>query len=101
MQKHDDQHKLWSRALAIYGASNPILSLRVSNRIRDVSRLSLAPVTNNVSAYIQKLLNVTCDKLYELDAHLAQAPMKIMAMDVDPETKQASLILMFSFTLKL
>ena len=36
-----------------------------------------------------------------LDAHLAQAPMRLIAMGVDLETKQASLILMHSFTGKL
>ena len=50
----------------------------------------------HVSAYIQKLPNVTGDDILALDAHLAQAPMRLKAMGVDPETKQASLILMSS-----
>jgi hypothetical protein len=55
----------------------------------------------NVSAYIQKLPNVTSDDISALDAHLAQAPMRLTAIGVDLETKQASLILMSSFTGKL
>jgi hypothetical protein len=48
----------------------------------------------NVSAYIQKLPNVTGDDISELDAHLAHAPMRLTSMGIDPETKQAILILM-------
>jgi hypothetical protein len=55
----------------------------------------------NVSAYIQKLPNVTGDDIAILDAHLAQAPMRLTRMGVDLATKQASLILMSSFTGKL
>jgi hypothetical protein len=62
--------------------------------------LSWTPVLN-VFAYIQKLPNVTCDDISELDAHLDHAPMRLTTMGVDPETKQASLILMSSFTGKL
>ena len=52
----------------------------------------------NVSTCIQKLLTVIGDNITELDAHLAPAPMELTAMSVDPETIQASLILMSSFT---
>ena len=55
----------------------------------------------NVSAYIQKLPNVTGDDIAALDAHLAQTPMRLTSMGVDPKTKQASLILMSSFNGKL
>ncbi len=55
----------------------------------------------NVSAYIQKLPNVNGEDIAALDAHLAQAPMRLTTMGVDLETKQASLILMSSFTGKL
>jgi len=55
----------------------------------------------NVPAYIQKVSNVISDDISELGAHLAQAPMRLTSMGVDPETKQASLILMSSFTGKL
>jgi hypothetical protein len=41
---------------------------------------------------------VNGDNLNELDSHLAQAPIKLRAMGVDPDTRQASLILMSSFT---
>ena len=91
------RHKLWSHALAINGSSNLALSLKSSNRRTDVPRLFGAHVTK-VSAYIQKLPNVTSDNISELDAHLAQAPMKLTNMGVDPETKQAILVLMPSFT---
>jgi hypothetical protein len=57
--------------------------------------------TLNVFAYIQKLPNVTCDDISELYVHLAQAPMRLASMGVDPETKQASLIFMSSFIGKL
>jgi hypothetical protein len=46
--------------------------------------------TLNVSAYIQKIPNVTSDDIPELDAHLAQVPMRLTAMGVDPEAKQGS-----------
>ncbi len=50
----------------------------------------------NVSAYIQKLPNVTCDDIPELDAHLAYTPMRLTTMGiVDHETKQASITLIF------
>ena len=55
----------------------------------------------NISAYIQKLPNVTGYDISELDAHLAHAPMRLTTIGVDPETKQASLILMCSFTRKM
>jgi len=55
----------------------------------------------NVSAYIQKLPNVTGDDIATLDAHLAQAPMRLTVMVVGHETEQASLIYMPSFTGKL
>ena len=45
--------------------------------------------TLNVSTYIQKLPNVIGDDISKLDAHLAQAPIRLTAMGVDPETKQA------------
>jgi len=41
------------------------------------------------------------DNLTELDSHLAQAPIKLTTMGVDLDTRQASLILMSSFTGKL
>ena len=55
----------------------------------------------NVSTYVQKLTSVTSDDISELDAHLAQTHMRLTTMGVDPETKQASLILMSSFIGKL
>jgi hypothetical protein len=100
MQKHDDQHKLWTQALAIYGSSAFAFSLRASKSRSHVPMLPGTP-TLNVFAYIQKLPNVTGDDISELYAHLAQAPMILTTMGVDPETKQASLILVSSFTGKL
>ena len=55
----------------------------------------------NVSAYIKKLPNVNGENIAALDAHLAQAPMRLRAMGVDHETKQANLMLMSSFIGKL
>ncbi len=55
----------------------------------------------HISAYIQKLPNINGDDIATLDAHLTQAPMRLTTMGVDPATKQASLILMSSFTRKL
>jgi hypothetical protein len=55
----------------------------------------------SISNYIQKLPNVNGDNLTELDSHFTQAPIKLTTMGVDPETRQASLILMFYFTRKL
>ena len=55
----------------------------------------------NGFARIQKLPNVTGDGIATLDAHLAQTPMRLTPMDVDLETKQASIIIMSSFTGKL
>ena len=97
MQKHDDQHKLWALALAIYGSSKMAFNLKISNHILDVPKLSKT-LMFYVLAYIQKLPNVSGDDIPKLDAHLAHAPMRLIAMCVDPKTKQASLILMSSFT---
>ena len=100
MQKHDDQHKQWAHALAIHDSSAFAINVRTSRSRPHVPMLSGTPVLN-VSAYIQKLPNVTGDVISELDAHLAQAPMRLTAMGADPETNQANLILMSSFTGKL
>ena len=100
MQKHEDQHKLWVHALAIYGSSAFVINLKTSRSRPDVPRLSRTPVLN-VFAYVQKLPNVTGDDISELDAHLAQAPMRLATVGVDPETKQASLIRMSPFVWKL
>ena len=100
MQKHDDQHKQWVHALAIHDSSAFAINVRTSRSRPHVPMLSGTPVLN-VSAYIQKLPNVTGDVISELDAHLAQAPMRLTAMGADPETNQANLILMSSFTGKL
>ena len=100
MQKHDDQHKRWAHALAIYGSSAFAINLKTSRSIPDVPRLSRTPVPN-VCTYVQKLPNVTGDDLSKLNAHLAQAPMRLTSMGVDNETKQASLVLVSSFSGKL
>jgi len=44
---------------------------------------------------------VNGDNLTELDSHLAQAPSKLTTMGVDHDSRQASLILMSSFTRKV
>jgi hypothetical protein len=44
---------------------------------------------------------VNGDNSTELDSHLAQAPIKLTTMGVDLDTRQASLIIMSSFTGKL
>jgi hypothetical protein len=100
MQKHNDQHKLWAHALAIYFSSVYAINMRTFRSRFDVSKLSRTPVLN-VSAYIQKLPNVTSDDISNRDAHLAQTLIRLTTMGVDPETKQASLTLMSSFTGKL
>ncbi len=86
MQKDEDRHQLWAHALAIYGSDKFAFSLRTSRFRPDVPILSRTPVMN-VSAYIQKLPNVTGDDISTLDAHLAQTPMRVASMGVDPETK--------------
>jgi hypothetical protein len=100
MPKHEDRHQLWAHALAIYGSDKFAFSLRISRFRPCVPILARTPVMN-VSAYIQKLHNVTGDDISALNAHLAQAPMRPTTMGVDPETKRASLILMSSFIGKL
>ena len=55
----------------------------------------------HVSAYIQKLPTVIGDDVSKSDAHLAKAPTRLTIVGVNPETKQASLILMFSYIGKL
>jgi hypothetical protein len=47
------------------------------------------------------LPNVTGDDISALGTHLAQAPMRLTTMGIDPDTTQASLILMSSFIGKL
>jgi hypothetical protein len=100
MQKHEDRHQLWAHASAIYGSSNVAFNMRTSRLRSDVSKLSRTLVMY-VSAYIQNLPNVTCDDMLELDVHLTHAPMRLPVIGVDLEFKQASLILMSSFTWRL
>jgi hypothetical protein len=100
MRMHEDRHQLWAHALAIYGSDKVSCRLRASRLRPGMPTLSGTPVIN-VSAYIQKLPNINGEDIAALDAHLAQAPMRLTAMGVDPETKQASLILMSSFIGKL
>ena len=97
MQKHDDRHNMWSHALAIYVFLKMAFYLQTSRFRPNVSKLSETPVLN-VSAYVQKLPYVTGNDISELNAHLAHAPMRLTTMDVDHETKQASIILLFPFT---
>ncbi len=100
MQNHNDRHRLWTHALAIYGSFKMAFSLRTSIGRADVPRLIGTPVII-VSAYIQKFPNVTGVDISKLDAPLVQAPMRMTPMGVDPKTKQASLIIMSSFAGKL
>ena len=51
MQKHDDQHKLWAHALAIYGSSKMVFNMKNLNLRPDVPKLSGTPDLN-VFAYI-------------------------------------------------
>ena len=76
------------------------MMLAASQRRPNVPILIGTPVVS-ISHYIQKLPNVNSDNLTELDSHLAQAPIKLTSIGVDPGTKEASLILMSSFTEKL
>ncbi len=66
MQKHDEHHKLWAQALAIYSSSKVAFNLKTSNSIRrlNVRSLSGTPVMN-VSAYIQNIPNVTSNEIYQ------------------------------------
>ena len=73
--------------------------LAASQRRTNVPKLTRAPVVS-ISNYIKKLPNVNGDNWTELDSHLAQTPIKLTTMVVDPDTKQNSLILMSSFTVK-
>jgi hypothetical protein len=100
MQKHDDQHKIWAHAVAIYSSTQSSMMLAASQRRPNVPKLTYAPVVG-IFNYIQKLPNVNGDNLTELDSHLSQAPIKLKAMGVDPDTRQASLILTSSFTWKI
>ena len=100
IQKRDDQHKLWAHALAIYGSFAFAFSLKHSESKSHVPMLSRTSILN-VSAYIQNVPNVNDDDISKLDAHLAHAPMRLTTMGVDLETKQASSILISSFTRKL
>jgi hypothetical protein len=97
MQKHEEWHQLWAHALAIYGSDKVASSLRTS-RFRPHIPTLFGTHVMNVFAYIQKLPNVTGDDIIALDAHLAQAPMRMTSMGVDVDTKQASLIIMSPFT---
>ena len=100
MQKHNDQHKLWAHALAIWGSSAFAIHLRTSRSRPDAPKLYGTPGLN-VSAYILKLPNVTDDDVSKFYAHLAHAHMQLPTKGVGHETKQASLILVSSFTRKL
>ncbi len=62
VQTHDDHLKLWVHALAIYGSSKFAFALKTSRLRPDVPKIFEAPVLN-VSAYIQKIPNVTGDDI--------------------------------------
>ncbi len=62
MQKHDDQHKLWTHALVIYDSSAFAFSLRASKSRSHVPMLPGTP-TLNIYAYILKVPNVTSDDI--------------------------------------
>jgi hypothetical protein len=68
MHKHDDQHKIWAHALAIYSSTQFSISLAASQRRPHVPKLTGTSVVN-VSNYIQKLSNVNGGNLTELDSH--------------------------------
>jgi len=74
--------------LANYKSSNLPGSLKASISLYPIVLCCLdhAPVTN-ISAYIQKLPDVTGDDIPELDAHLAQSSMRLTPMGVVFETK--------------
>jgi hypothetical protein len=91
---------MWTHALAIYSPAQFSLMMAASQRRPNVPKMTGAPVVS-ISNYMQKLPNVNDDNLTELDSYLAQSPIKLTTMDVDPDTRQASLILMSSFTGKL
>ena len=57
MQKHEDRYQLWRHALAICGLDKVAFSLR-NSIFKPGQVLSGTPVLN-VSAYIQKLPNIT------------------------------------------
>ncbi len=95
MQKHEDRHQLGAHPLAICNSSKVVVRLRTSRSRQNVPTLPGTPVLN-VFAYIQNLLNVTDEDIATLDAHLDHAPMRLITMGVDSETKQASIILMSS-----
>jgi len=76
------------------------MMLAASQRRPNAPKITGAPVVS-ISNYIQKLPNANRVNLTERDSHLAQAPIKLTSMVVDPNTRQASLILMSSFTGKL
>jgi hypothetical protein len=62
MQMHDYQHILWAHTLAIYGSCEMTFNLKTSNNRADDPKLYRTPVVN-ISAYIQKLPNVTGDDI--------------------------------------
>ena len=68
MQEHDDQHKMWAQASAIYSSTQFSISLAASQRRPHVPKLTGTSVVN-VSNYIQKLSNVNGGNLTELDSH--------------------------------
>jgi len=89
MQKHDDQHKMGAHALAIYSSTQFSFSLVASQRRPNVPKLTRAPVVS-VSNYIQKLPNVNGYNLTELSSHLAQAPIQLTVIGVDPHDSSSS-----------
>jgi hypothetical protein len=84
----------------MYSSTQFSFSQVASQRRPNVPKLKGTPVVS-VSNYIQKLPNVNGDNLPELDSHLAHAPIKLVAMGVDHDTRQPNLTLMSTFTGKL
>jgi len=62
IQKHDDQHKLWAHALAIYGSFAFAINLETSRSRLNVPKLS-GTLVLNVYAYAQKLPKVIGDDI--------------------------------------
>jgi hypothetical protein len=86
MQKHDDQHKMREHALAVYNSTDFFVLLAASQRRPNVPKLIGAPIVG-ISNNNKKLPNMNGDNLNELYSHLAQTPIKLTAMGVDPNTR--------------
>jgi len=95
---NEHHQKLCTKAFASPRSSLTLVVLVVDRRWYNVSELDDLIIVIVSKLCVRKLSNANGDNLDDLDPHLAQTPMKLTTMGVDPKTKQVTFILISCFT---